>query len=115
MRAIFCVSHLAFRILPSFYIVHVVAETSVLVDVLFVVLIAYAILKYQLFDIEVKTKRGIRYFIVMTTFAGSLIILSEGMEFFLVESLFSGPVFSIAVFSLIFFKKGDFAQRPECI
>lgn len=101
LQAIFCVTRLAFRIIPSFYIVHAVAATSVLVDVLFVALIAYAILKYQLFDIEVKMKRGIRYFIVMTTFAGSLIILNEGMEFFLVESLFSGPVFSIAVAVLL--------------
>jgi len=102
IQAVFCVTHLAIRFLLSFYIVYVaVAAASILVDVLFVVLIAYAILKYQLFDIEVKMKRSIRYSIVMTTLAASLIIFNESLEFFVTKSLFSGPVFSISAAFLL--------------
>lgn len=114
IQAIFCVSHLALRSLSSFYILYVaVAAVSVLVDVLFVVLIAYAILKYQLFDIEVKMKRGIRYSIVMTTLAASFIIFNESVEFFLMGSLFTGPVLSIAaafLLAVLFIPVNNWAQ-----
>ena len=106
IQAVFCVTYLAIRFSLSFHSVYVaVAAASVLVDVLFVVLIAYAILKYQLFDIEVKMKRSIRYSIIMTAFVISLIVFNESLEFFLMESLFSGPVFSIsaAVFIAVLF------------
>ena len=115
IQAVFCVTHLAIQFLPSFYVVYVtVGAASVLVDVLFVVLIAYAILKYQLFDIEVKMKKGIRYSIVMTTLAALLIIFNEGVEFSLTESLFSGSVFSIAaavLLAVLFTPVNDLARK----
>lgn len=102
MQAFFCVQYLAYQFLPFLNTLYIaVATASVLVDVLFVVLIAYAILKYQLFDIEVKMKKGIRYSIVMTTLAASLIILNESLEYFLMGSFFSGPIFSIAAAVLL--------------
>jgi len=102
IQAVFCVTHLAIRFLLPFYTVYVaVVAASVLVDVLFVMFIAYAILKYQLFDIEVKMKRGIRYLIIMTILAASLILFNESLEFFLMESLSSGPVFNISAAFLL--------------
>lgn len=115
IQAIFCVAHFAFPFIASLSTVYVaVAAASVLVDVLFVVLIAYAILKYQLFDIEVKMKRGIKYSIVMTSLAALLILFNESLEFFLMGSIFSEPVFSILgafLLAVVFIPVNNWAQE----
>lgn len=69
-----------------------VMPASVLVDILFVVLVAYAILKFQLFDIEVKVKRSVKYIMVTAVLIASLLFINELVETFLLESLFSGEI-----------------------
>ncbi len=66
---------------------------------IFLALAAYAILKYQLFDIEIKVKKGVEYSILLAVFFGIVLAVQQLLENYVAQIL--GSVIGIVVGSII--------------
>jgi hypothetical protein len=66
---------------------------------IFLILAAYAILKYQLFDIEIKLKRGVEYSILLAIFFGIVLAVQQLLENYVAQIL--GSAIGIIVGAII--------------